>query len=79
MTDTFPVFLNEQLVRMPAGATVSDLVARHAPELAGDVAAGRALVTDARGLGVAVSTPLAAGAVLRVFRSARTAPDPADG
>ena len=79
MTDTLPVFLNERLVTMPAGATVADLVASHAPELAADVAAGRAMVTDARGLGVDTAAPLAAGSVLRVFRSARTAPDPADG
>ncbi len=79
MTDTIPVFLNERLVRVPAGSTVSELIAAHAADLAAEAAGGQLLVTDARGLALPGETPVAAGLVLRVFRSARTGSDPADG
>jgi hypothetical protein len=73
VTDSKPVFLNDRLLQVPAGTTVAGLLAEHEPALLADLRAGRAMATDARGLPVAADAELAAGAVLRVFRSARTA------
>lgn len=72
-SDSIPVFLNGHPARVPAGSTLGQLVAQEDPELAASLDAGRATATDARGLPADKDAPLAAGAIFRVFRSARTA------
>lgn len=78
ISDDIAVFLNGSLVRAPAGATLGELVLTADPPLGAALAAGEARATDARGIASDPSTVLVAGAIFRVFRSARTtgaAPD----
>ena len=65
------IFLNAQPLDLAPGATVRDAVAAHDAVMAGQVAAGRARVTDARGIDVPLDAPLEAGSILRVLVSAR--------
>jgi hypothetical protein len=71
--ETIPVFLNGRTVQVAAGATVGQLVAQEDADLATALGAGQARATDARGLPVDPSAVLTAGAILRVFQSARPA------
>ena len=76
MSDTITIFLNERLVRLPAGSVVRDALAQVVPELLPACERGEALVTDGRALPVALDTPLVAGGILRAARSSRRgAPD----
>jgi hypothetical protein len=68
-----PVFLNGHPARVASGSTLGQLVTQEDPELGASFAAGLAAATDARGLPADKETPLSAGAIFRVFRSARTA------
>lgn len=71
-SDAVPVFLNGHPVEMPPGSTLRELLACADPDLGAALALGAAQATDGRGLPVTADTPLAAGAIFRVFRSART-------
>jgi hypothetical protein len=71
--ETIPVFLNGRTVHVGAGATVEQLLMQQDTDLAAALAAGQARATDARGLPVDAGTVLSAGAILRVFQSARPA------
>ena len=73
LSPAIPVFLNGRAARVPAGSTLGQLVAQEDPELAASLAAGLATATDARGLPADPDAQLAAGAIFRVFRSARAA------
>jgi hypothetical protein len=73
LSDSIPVFLNGRPVRASPGATLCQLVTQEDPELGAALAAGLAAATDARGLPAGKDTLLTAGAIFRVFRSARTA------
>ena len=68
---TLPVFVNARSLALAAGATTRDAVQAGAPDLLAACEAGEAVVTDARGLPVALEAPLHAGAILRVARSHR--------
>ena len=68
-----PVFLNGRPARVTSGSTLAHLVAQEDPELAKALAAGLARATDARGVAVPGDVLLSAGAIFRVFASARTA------
>jgi hypothetical protein len=70
-SEFIPVFLNGRPARAPRGATLAQLVAQEDPELAASLEAGLAAATDARGVAVGKDMPLVAGAIFRVFRSAR--------
>lgn len=65
------IFLNALPLDLAPGATVGDAVAAHDPGMAAQVTAGRARVTDARGIDLPLDAPLAAGSILRVLVSAR--------
>lgn len=65
---SIPVFVNARSLALPPGATARDAIVAAAPDLLAPCEAGEAQVTDARGLPVALATPLAAGAILRVAR-----------
>jgi hypothetical protein len=65
------VFVNERPVSVPPGTAVQDAVRALDAGLADRLAAGRAYVTDARGIPVEPAAPLGAGDILRVIVSAR--------
>jgi hypothetical protein len=67
------VYVNDRGVSLPAGASVRDAIRVALPDLLADCEAGRASLTDARGLPVALDDPLAAGSILRATRSSRRA------
>ena len=71
------VFVNASPVEVEAGTDVRGAIHAHDPELAARAASGGALVTDARGIAVALDDRLAAGSILRVVvRARRGEPDP---
>lgn len=78
MSDTIPVFVNSQCVRITPGQPVAGAVALFDADLGARLEAGTAYVTDGRGIRLAADTPLHAGAILRVIVSARREPDEAD-
>lgn len=61
------VFVNERGVSVPAGSVALDAVRALFPEQADDIVAGRARVTDSRGLPIDAATPLHGGAIFRVL------------
>jgi hypothetical protein len=67
------VFLNAIPLDLAPGATVREAIAAHDAAMAEQVAAGRARVTDARGIDLPLDASLAAGSILRVIVSARRA------
>ena len=79
MTDSpLMIFLNERPRTVARGCTATVAVERFEPELAAALAAGRARLTDGRGLPVAADQELQGGAILRVLVSSRspaTGPD----
>ena len=78
LSNSVPVFLNGRPARALPGATLCQLVLQEDPDLGAAFAAGLATATDARGLPAGKDTPLSAGAIFRVFRSARTGTGHAD-
>lgn len=70
-----PVFVNNQLLQVPAGTDVAGAVARHDAALGEKLARAEACATDGRGIELAPGTPLAPGAILRVVVSARRRDD----
>jgi hypothetical protein len=68
---TIRVFVNAEMVELPATAVVADAVRRFDSVLGEKLAAGLAYVTDGRGIEVDVSEPLASGTILRVIVRAR--------
>ena len=71
MPSSFPVFLNGQPHVVTVGTTALQLLQAVDPDLAQLAAAGGVTATDGRGIAVALDAGLAAGSILRVFRSAR--------
>ena len=78
MTELMPVFINDQLLRLPPGASVADAVSALGTEAADQLAVGSAHVTDGRGIRLAADAPIHAGAILRLVVSARREQDQAD-
>ena len=75
MTPTIRVFVNAVPVDLPVGSRVSAAIHALDQELAQQVSAGTAYVTDGRGIQISVDSPLSAGAILRVIVSARRSQD----
>ena len=69
------VFVNASPVEVAPGTDVRGAIRALDPDLEARAAAGEALVTDARGIGVTLDGALAAGAILRVVVRARRARD----
>jgi hypothetical protein len=67
------VFVNAVSLEVGQGADVRAAVLAHDAELARNLAAGTAFVTDARGIEVPLESALAEGAILRVVVRARRA------
>jgi hypothetical protein len=61
------VYVNERGVSLMAGSQAIDAVRALFPEQADDIDAGRARVTDSRGLPIASDTALHGGAIFRVL------------
>lgn len=61
------VYVNERGVSLIATARAIDAVRALFPEQADEIDAGRARVTDSRGLPIAADTPLHGGAIFRVL------------
>jgi len=78
MNETLPVFVNDQVVRLPAGASVTDAVTAFSAHAAAQLAANEAHVTDGRGIPLAADESVHAGAILRIIMSARRVRDEAD-
>ncbi|MES2523771.1 MAG: hypothetical protein V4617_13785 [Gemmatimonadota bacterium] len=61
------VYVNERGVSVSPGSTAVDAVAVLSTELGEDLAAGRARLTDSRGLPIESSAPVHGGLILRVL------------
>lgn len=72
------VFVNERATLVPVPATVLSAVRVRDETLVQQVTAGRAYVTDGRGIRLQPDTALEAGAILRVVVSARRQEPDAD-
>ena len=70
MSDRIRVFVDERGIEVSPESVVRDAVAALDPGASDALSAGRAYVTDGVGRPLAVDAPLAAGAILRVIRSA---------
>jgi hypothetical protein len=71
MSDAIRVFVNADVVEVPAGASVSDAVRTVDPLLPARISAGAAYVTDGRGISIDLTDPLVSGAILRIVVRAR--------
>ena len=78
MSESIPVFVNDRAVRVPAASSVTEAVAAHDAALARDLEAGKARVTDGRGIDLDPAAMVYSGAILRVFVSARRGGDESD-
>ena len=72
------VFVNAAAVDVSPGTDVRGALAAHDPALVPRVSDGRALVTDARGIALALDAPLSAGSILRVVVRARRETQPGE-
>jgi hypothetical protein len=71
MTTALRIFINGVPVDVAPESDVSAALRSHDPALADRVAAGAAVVTDARGIEIGGSQRLAAGSILRVVVRAK--------
>ena len=79
MTSAFiPVFLNGRPALVAPGTTLGQLVAQEDPELFKALKAGMVRIADGRGVASDRDTVLTAGAIFRVFQSARSGGGPTD-
>ncbi|HEY2824950.1 MAG TPA: hypothetical protein VGI83_05335 [Gemmatimonadales bacterium] len=69
MNPQLTVFINGRPVSVPPGATAGDAVEALDPSVAARAREGRALLTDGVGRTMALTAPLAGGAILRVIMS----------
>jgi hypothetical protein len=60
------VFVNASGVDVPPGSSALDAVRAWSVDAAGDVSAGRRVITDSRGLPIPADTPMSAGSILRL-------------
>lgn len=69
--DTIPIFLNGAPLWVPPGASLSQVLADHDPELFALLLGRDARAVDGRGLPLDPDGPLVAGAIVRVMTSSR--------
>jgi hypothetical protein len=74
MADTIRVYLNERGWSLSRGSSVRDAIAAGAPELLPACEAGEAVITDGRGLPLALDAALGNGDIIRAARSSRRPP-----
>jgi hypothetical protein len=75
MTGTIRVFVNSGAVDVPAGTAIMDAVRKFDPALSRELTAGKAYVTDGRGIELDPAAPLTSGSILRVVVRARRGAD----
>ncbi len=73
-SERIPIFLNGAPLQAAAGTTLGQLLAEHEPDLLADLLDGSGRATDGRGIAVDPDARVHAGAIYRVFRSARRDP-----
>jgi hypothetical protein len=78
VSDLIRVFVNADVVEVPAGAAVLDAVRSTDPALPDKIASGAAYVTDGRGIEIDPGDPLMSGSILRVVVRARSGSGDAD-
>jgi hypothetical protein len=78
MSEPIPVFVNDRVVWLPAGALARTAVELSDPALGEQLLAGSAYLTDGRGIRLPPDSPVFSGAILRVVVSARQAAEAAD-
>ena len=78
MSDTLRVFVNAEMIDLPAGATVADAIRTIDQSILEKIADGAAFVTDGRGIALRPSDPLASGAIIRLGIRASTRSADAD-
>ncbi len=66
-SDDVRVYVNERGVSVQAGTTARDAVGVFSMELGEDLVAGRARLTDSRGLPIEGTSPVHGGLILRVL------------
>ncbi len=71
MTEGIRIFVNEQAVLVPPGATIREALVTFDPALAAAVGEGTAYITDGVGRPVEASRGVEPGAILRVVLSGR--------
>lgn len=74
MTDTVRIFIDEQPVEAPDGASIRAVLAERDPGLTAALDAGAAFVTDGVGRRISPETTASRGAIYRIVRSARRRP-----
>jgi hypothetical protein len=74
MTDTVRIFIDEQPVEAPVGASIRSVLAARDPGLTAALDAGQAFVTDGVGRRISPETTASHGAIYRIVRSARRSP-----
>ena len=70
-SQTIPIFINGTVVQSLPGNSLGTVLADHDADLLAALLDGTGQVTDARGLAVDPDAPVHAGAIYRIFRSAR--------
>ncbi len=75
---TVPVFVNDRCVSVAPGTTAHAAALAADPSLAESLGAGRAHLTDGRGIRMDLGAIVGAGAIIRVVTSARRAAGGAD-
>jgi hypothetical protein len=75
MNGTIRVFVNANVLELPAGADATEAVRALDPELEARVARGVAYITDGRGIEIDPAELLTSGAILRVVVRAKRGPD----
>jgi hypothetical protein len=72
---TIRVFVNANVLELPAGSDAGQAVRAFDPALDASVARGSAILTDGRGIQIDPAEPLTSGAIIRVVVRARRGPD----
>lgn len=79
MTEAFVrVFIADHTASVPPGTSALAAVASLDPALAEQIQAGSAYLTDGRGIRLDQASPVFAGAIIRVVRTARAPRNEAD-
>jgi len=73
-----PIYVNDRAADVVSGTPARDAVSALDPSWAEALSAGKAYLTDGRGIRLDPATPLGAGAIVRVVISARAARESSD-
>ena len=74
MSVVLRVFVNAAAINVDAGATALDCVRTWRSEEADAIASGKRVITDSRGLPIAMDSPARAGSIYRTVSNRASAP-----